>query len=286
MSAPHHPDPGAYDDKSEQRADARHFPHHRKRQKSRKRRHKQHEQKVGAPRCTELRVDVGEYFGYQSIARHGEKYAALSQKHHQHDGSKSANDAELDQNFQPFIRRLIDRHRNRRRRIELGVMHHAGQNVREQDVQNSAHNQGANNADRHILLGILGLLGSRRDRVESNIGEEDDTRAHHDSAHTKLSKCSLILRDERLVILGMDVLPANSDKDHHHGELDHHNDRIGPGGFFNADDQQQRDHANNKYSGQIYDSLDRSSVRQHPHFKGPGQKLLRKIDAEIVQQRK
>src|SRR5262249_50195900 len=63
---------------------------------------------------------------------------------------------------------------DRVRHVELLVVHDAGQNERYQDVENRADHERAEDADRHIALGILSLLCRARHCIETNVGEEDN----------------------------------------------------------------------------------------------------------------
>ena len=42
------------------------------------------------------------------------------------------------------------------------------------------------NADRHVALRVLGLLRRRADRIEPDVGEEDDRRAGHHAAEAEV----------------------------------------------------------------------------------------------------
>ena len=46
----------------------------------------------------------------------------------------------------------------------------------DRDVEDRADDQRGDDADRHVALRVLGLLGVGRDRVEADVGEEDDRR--------------------------------------------------------------------------------------------------------------
>ncbi len=50
-----------------------------------------------------------------------------------------------------------------------------------QAVENRADDERADDADRHVALGILGFLGGRRNRVEADVGEENDSGRPADS---------------------------------------------------------------------------------------------------------
>ena len=57
------------------------------------------------------------------------------------------------------------------------VRHHPGQHDADDDVDQRADRQAAEDADRQVALRVLRLLRRRRDRVEADVGEEDDRRA-------------------------------------------------------------------------------------------------------------
>ena len=52
----------------------------------------------------------------------------------------------------------------------------------DQHVEHRADGERAEDADRHVALGVVRLLRRGRDRVEADIGEEDDGGAAHDAA--------------------------------------------------------------------------------------------------------
>ena len=54
------------------------------------------------------------------------------------------------------------------------VRNHTGQHGHHGDVQDRANKERGNDADGHVALGVLGLLRVGGDRVEADVGEEDD----------------------------------------------------------------------------------------------------------------
>ena len=72
--------------------------------------------------------------------------------------------------------------------VDLLVAHHAGQHGDDRDVKDGADDQRGDDADGHVALGLLRLLGVGGDRVEADVGEEDDgrPRQHADRACRRL----------------------------------------------------------------------------------------------------
>ena len=66
--------------------------------------------------------------------------------------------------------------------VELGVGHDAGRDTGDQDVEHGADQERADDADRHVPLRILRLLGRRTHRVEPDVGEEHHRGTGHDPA--------------------------------------------------------------------------------------------------------
>src|SRR5260221_12592931 len=130
--------------------------------------------------------------------------------------------------YTTLFRSLIDRHRHRGRCVELAVMHHAGEDVREQHVKNRANQERTDDADRHVLLWVLGFLRGGGNGVEANVREKDHARAHHDAAETELPELALVWRNERRVVFRVGELPSNRDEYHDHSQLDGYDDAVGP----------------------------------------------------------
>ena len=86
------------------------------------------------------------------------------------------------------------------RYVQRGVGNDTRKQAGNQDVQNRANNQGTQNADGHIPLGVLGFLRGRRNRVKSDIGEEDDRRPARDSRPAVSPERSLVGGNERMPI--------------------------------------------------------------------------------------
>src|SRR2546430_13387159 len=62
--------------------------------------------------------------------------------------------------------------------------HHAGEHSGDDLVQDSADDQTRQDADGHVALRVLGLLGRSGDGIEADVGEEDDARGARSEEHT------------------------------------------------------------------------------------------------------
>ena len=137
--------------------------------------------------------------------------------------------------------------RHRISHIQRRVGNDSSQQAGNQNVKNGADDQRSQNADGHVLLRIFGFLRRRRDGIESDIGEEDDTGGARDSRPAILSERSLIGRDEGMPVGGgqggmlQHERSRDGDEDQHDRNLGNHDGRIEVGRLFDADDQDERD---------------------------------------------
>ena len=81
------------------------------------------------------------------------------------------------QELRPGQADLAEGVRNRRVDVDLVVGDHAGEHGGDGDVENGAEHQRGDDADGHVARRIAGLLGVGRDRIEADVGEEDDRGA-------------------------------------------------------------------------------------------------------------
>src|SRR6266568_6823594 len=82
--------------------------------------------------------------------------------------------------------------------------HNSGENNGDPYIQNGAHNQCGNDSDREIALGIASFFSSGRNRIETDIGEENDRASGQDSRPS--------VRRKRMPVSGTDVLRSGDDK--------------------------------------------------------------------------
>ena len=66
--------------------------------------------------------------------------------------------------------------------------HHAGEHHRDADVEHGADDQRGDDADGHIALRILALFAGGRDRIEADVGEENDGAAGEHAATSRWAR--------------------------------------------------------------------------------------------------
>jgi hypothetical protein len=88
-------------------------------------------------------------------------------------------------------------------------------------IQNRAGHQRGQNADGHIALRILALLSRGRDRIETNVSEEDDGAAGQHAGPA--------IGHERMPVVRLDKAGAGKHKHQNGRNLDQHHDVIGAG---------------------------------------------------------
>ena len=59
---------------------------------------------------------------------------------------------------------------------------------RDHDIDDGADHQAGDDGERHVALGILGLLGGGRHRVEADVGEEDDRGRGEDARRSRWAR--------------------------------------------------------------------------------------------------
>ena len=74
------------------------------------------------------------------------------------------------------------------------------------DVEQRADRERAQDADGHVALRVLGLLRGGRDRVEADVGEEDDGRAADDAAPAEVAEVAGVGRDEGVRVVAVTQL--------------------------------------------------------------------------------
>ena len=113
---------------------------------------------------------------------------------------------------------------NRIRHVEVGVVHDAGRDRRDDDIQQGTDHQRAQDPYRHVALRILGLLRRSRDRVEADIGKENHSRAPRYPRPAELAERSKIRRNEGVPVRCGDPWMPQKKRCHHRDERDYSSD--------------------------------------------------------------
>ena len=140
-------------------------------------RHHDAGQDGGDVRASVLRVDLRRPLRQQAVARHREEDARLAQLEDQQHRGGGEHGAERDDDRRPAACPSAEKAVASGSAVPSCFQRqHAGEDQRHQDVDDGADDQAGDDADRHVALRVLGLLGGRGDGVEADVGEEDDGR--------------------------------------------------------------------------------------------------------------
>ncbi len=113
------------------------------------------------------------------------------------------------------------------RAAELGIGHDAGHDGGDGHIDERADDQGSQDADRHVLGRVLGLGRSGRDRLEADVGEEDDRRPPHDAVIAVATGYGRVGGgDERVPVVGVHIGDADPDEGQQHRDLDDDDDVV------------------------------------------------------------
>ena len=178
-------------------------------------------------RDARLRVDLGRPLRQQAVARHRVEDARLAVLEHEQHRAHRDHRAEAARSSSPSAGPATSSAcASGSRRAQLLVRHEPGGDEADDHVDQRADRQPAEDADRQVALRILRLLGRRGDRVEADVGEEDDRRALVDAAPA--------VRRERDVVRRVDVHRAHDDEQRQHQQLHHDHDVVRPRALLHA----------------------------------------------------
>jgi hypothetical protein len=222
-------------------------------------------------RGLEARMHPREHLRQEAVARHRVEDAGL--RIHQHEDHRGEADdrADLDDLREPAPGRaeIVDHDGDGIGNVELVVGHEQGHDRRHQHVDDGADDQRADDAERHVLLRVLGFLAGGRDRLEADIGEEDDRGGAHDALYAELA-FPLVRRDERnpmasaqVAEIGKDDEPADDDEGDEDAHLDGDDDVVDLGRFRDADAEQGGERGADQEGRQVEQGGDGLAVNQH-----------------------
>ena len=101
----------------------------------------------------------------------------------------------------------------------------------------------------------------------------------------EMAELAGVLRDERHVVLHLDIERANRDHRDHHGDFDHHNRGIHGRGLLDAADQECGDRGDDEHGWQVDDAVYRGAIGKRGGLEGRKRPLRGQIDAEIAAER-
>ena len=121
----------------------------------------------------------------------------------------------------------------------------AAQHVREQHVEDGAEDERSENADGHVALGIPRFLGRGRDRIETDVGEEDDAGRAEDAEDSAVGVVNALRRDvsrrrwnQRRVISRIHESPSDADDEQDDAHLQDNDDAIDEGRLLGSANKQ------------------------------------------------
>ena len=200
--------------------------------------------KLGVHRSEEL-------FGQQAVVGHRVEYAGLAEKHDQHDAREASKRPQGDDVRRRGKAAIQKSACDGRFDVNVLPMNHARQHTGHGNVKNRADEQGNDDADGKIALGILGFLSGCGDGVKSDICEKDVRGASPDAGKTH--------RRERMPVVApvgkVDVVDSQTDDEEHDRHFDGHDGGIEASALFDADDQDRRDDQGDYERGQIKPDL-------------------------------
>jgi hypothetical protein len=164
----------------------------------------------------------------------GVEDAGLRIHQHQDHGGEADDRADLDDLGEPAPGRaeIVDHDGDGIGNVELVVGHQQGHDRGDHHVDDGADDQRADDAERHVLGRVLGFLAGGGDRLEADIGEEDDGGGAHDAVDAEspgpvFSGMNgvqfLALRSPEI---GEDDEAADDDEGDQHADLDGDDDVV------------------------------------------------------------
>ena len=197
-------------------------------------------------------MDLARPLPEQAVARHRIEDSRLAEQHDQHDGAETGERAGIDDVAAPTHAGFADGQRDRSADVQPRVVHRSGEKERDEDVENGADDERAEDADRHVALGIARLLRRGGDGVEADVGEEDDARG---ADHATPADRPAARRDAGWPWSALDdgrqYPAATSDEGYDREELDEDDGGVEVRRLLDADDEDRGDDEDGKKGEQI-----------------------------------
>ncbi len=196
----------------------------------------------GQIRSAKARVDLSGPGADQAVARHGVEHPGLPQEHDQHHRAQPEHRAQGDERPEPGkLADPLDRIGHGMGHVELGVVHQTRERERHKHVQDGADDQRPQNADRHVPLRVLGLLRRGADRIEPDVGEENQPRTpEHPAPAETPRRCPVLGGMNGFQLSGIHVLQSENDDQQYHRHLQDDDQVVDLGRFLDADDEDGR----------------------------------------------
>ena len=248
-------------------------------------------------RCLIFRMHLCRPFRQQSVLGHRVENTRLAHDHHDHRRAESEHGTDLDDGREYredrahrrslcLLESSVDSDSDRSGGVgQQLIVDQSDHDAGDEDVEYRTDGQTAEDADRHILLRILGFLCGGRNRVKTDVGKEDDRGSGNDARETIRHELSTARRPGGTAdtqIAGVDIADAGDDKEDYDQHLDQNDDRVKACRFLDALDQQQCHADRDQQSGQIYDAVDRRSVSERYRLKWPFTQGKREVYPQCI----
>ena len=209
---------------------------------------------------------LGQAARQQTIAAHGEDDTGQAEQQHHNHGGQAQHDAEADDLGGPVGAHQFEGGGQRGAVLlgEIGIGDHAGGHHGHEHVHDNDEQHAHADAERHVLVRVLGLLRGGGHHVESDEREEHERRAREDARNAvhgwghaggelpqRLGHHAgdgggafhgggrLARRNERGEVGGLDVEEADDHHKEHDGDLEHGHSTVHAGADLGAEYEQR-----------------------------------------------
>jgi hypothetical protein len=251
--------PGAYQDEGEQGPDVGEIDHLGKRREHGRDADAEPGEYGRGPRSSETRMNPRERGRKEPVPCHGKEDPRLSElEDKEHGGVGDDRPDGHEEDSKPFQVDVLESEGEglgllaRERIDERPIGDHTGKDRRDDHVENRADDERRDDPDGHVALGILGLFRHGRDRVETDIGEEDNRRARGDPVPA--------VRHEGMPVPGVHEPRAHDDEKGEDDELDHHHDGVEPGALADPDKKDDGDRRDDRKGEKVENDGDPEDV--------------------------
>ena len=193
----------------------------------------------------EAGMDAAEDGGQKAVAGHGEPDAGLSKLEDEDGGDHAEDGSDEDKEPDPLEAAGTGHEGEFFEGVDNGggvahdrlPGHDAAEHDGDRAVEDGAGQQSRQDTEGQVALRVFALFGCRRNRIEADVGEEDDGAAGEDAGPA--------VGHEGMPVVGLDEAGSGEDEDQDGGHLDEDHDVIGAGGLADTSHQQdgqQHDH--------------------------------------------
>ena len=152
-------------------------------------------------------------------------------------------------------------------RAVVGHGDHAREDRGHRDVEHGTDDEGGDDADGQVTLGVLGFLGGGAHRVEADVAEE-----HH---RGRPHRPGPAVGEEGLPVRGLHVLDAHHDEEQDHDALDGHHEGVEARALPHPDHEQDHDQQDDDHRREVDEgAVEGAGGGGHPD---------RQVDAEPVE---